>query len=143
LLSVLVRCFCAFGVIEVALVVVVLVSGRIRPAVARAQEKVGDLAAQVDRSISSIRTIRAAGATEREQRATERDAEEAYVLGVKVAKISALIVPVSFLAMQLSFLIVLGLGGYRVATGAITIAQLVTFIIFLFLMVMPLGQAFG
>ncbi|EYT54850.1 ABC transporter [Leucobacter sp. UCD-THU] len=132
-----------FGVVLVALVVVVLVSSRIRPAVAKAQEKVGDLAAQVDRTISSIRTIRAAGAAEREQRLTERDAEEAYVLGVKVAKISAFIVPVSFLAMQLSFLVVLGLGGYRVATGAITIAQLVTFIIFLFLMVMPLGQAFG
>ena len=132
-----------FGVILVALVVVVVVSGRIRPAVAKSQEKVGDLAAQVDRSISSIRTIRAAGASEREQLATERDAEEAYVLGVKVAKISALIVPISFLAMQLSFLVVLGLGGFRVATGAITIAQLVTFIIFLFLMIMPLGQAFG
>ena len=132
-----------FGVIAVALVVVVVVSGRIRPAVARAQEKVGDLAAQVDRSITSIRTIRAAGAAEREQRTTEDHATEAYVLGVKVAKISAFIVPVSFLAMQLSFLVVLGLGGYRVATGAITIAQLVTFIIFLFLMIMPLGQAFG
>ncbi|GAA1592640.1 ABC transporter ATP-binding protein [Leucobacter chromiireducens] len=132
-----------FGVILVALVVVVLVGSRIRPAVARAQEKVGDLAAQVDRTVSSIRTIRAAGAAEREERATVRDAEEAYGLGVKVAKISAFIVPVSFLAMQLSFLVVLGLGGYRVATGAITIAQLVTFIIFLFLMIMPLGQAFG
>lgn len=132
-----------FGVILVALVVVVFVSGRIRPAVTRAQEKVGDLAAQVDRSISSIRTIRAAGAAEREQVATERDAAEAYALGIKVAKISALIVPVSFLALQLSFLVVLGLGGFRVATGTITIAQLVTFIIFLFLMVMPLGQAFG
>ncbi|MEJ6490653.1 ABC transporter ATP-binding protein [Leucobacter sp. USCH14] len=132
-----------FGVIVVALVVVVAVSSRIRPAVARAQEKVGDLAAQVDRSISSIRTIRAAGAAEREQAATERDATEAYRLGIKVARISAFIVPVSFLALQLSFLIVLGLGGYRVATGAITIAQLVTFIIFLFLMVTPLGQAFG
>ncbi len=132
-----------FGVILLALVVVVVVGSRIRPAVARAQEKVGDLAAQVDRTVSSIRTIRAAGAAEREERATVRDAEEAYGLGVKVAKISALIVPVSFLAMQLSFLVVLGLGGYRVATGAITIAQLVTFIIFLFLMIMPLGQAFG
>lgn len=132
-----------FGVIVIALVVVVIVSGRIRPAVARAQEKVGDLAAQVDRSITSIRTIRAAGAAEREQQTTEDHATEAYVLGVKVAKISAFIVPVSFLAMQISFLVVLGLGGYRVATGAITIAQLVTFIIFLFLMIMPLGQAFG
>lgn len=132
-----------FSVVIIALVAVVTVSSKIRPAVTRAQQKVGDLAAQVERSISSIRTIRAAGATEREQAATERDAEEAYVLGLKVAKISALIVPISFLAMQLSFLVVLGLGGYRVAIGAIGIAQLVMFIVFLFLMVMPLGQAFG
>ena len=132
-----------FAVVVVALAVVVLVSARIRPAVTRAQQKVGDLAAQVERSISSIRTIRAAGATEREQQATEAEAEEAYRLGLKVAKISALIVPISFLALQLSFLVVLGLGGYRVATGAIGIAQLVMFIVFLFLMVAPLGQAFG
>lgn len=132
-----------FSVILVALVVVVMVSSRIRPAVSRAQEKVGDLAAQIDRSVSSIRTIRAAGAAKREQAATEREAEEAYVLGLKVAKISAFIVPVSFLALQLSFLVVLGLGGFRVATGAITIAQLITFIVFLFLMITPLGQAFG
>ena len=132
-----------FSVLLVALVVVVVVSGRIRPAVSRAQEKVGDLAAQIDRSVSSIRTIRAAGAAQREQRATEREAEEAYALGLQVAKISAFIVPVSFLALQLSFLVVLGLGGFRVATGSITIAQLVTFIVFLFLMITPLGQAFG
>jgi len=132
-----------FAVIAAALIVVVLVSSRIRPAVAKSQEKVGDLAAQVDRTISSIRTIRAAGAAEREEKATVREAEAAYGLGVKVARISAFIVPVSFLALQLSFLVVLGLGGYRVATGAIGIAQLVTFIIFLFLMITPLGQAFG
>ncbi|MGD9606940.1 MAG: ABC transporter ATP-binding protein [Leucobacter sp.] len=132
-----------FAVVVVALIVVVIMSARIRPAVTRAQEKVGDLAAQVERSISSMRTIRAAGAAEREQRSTEAEAEAAYRLGLKVAKISALIVPVSFLALQLSFLVVLGLGGYRVATGAIGIAQLVMFIVFLFLMVAPLGQAFG
>lgn len=133
----------AFGVVIAALVIVLAVSRQIRPAVTRSQEKVGDLAAQVDRTISSIRTIRAAGAADREESATVRDATEAYDLGLKVARISAVIVPISFLAMQLTFLVVLGLGGFRVATGAITIAQLVTFIIFLFLMIMPLGQAFG
>lgn len=132
-----------FTVVLIAVIIVVLVSSRIRPAVTRAQQKVGDLAAQLERSISSIRTIRAAGATEREQQSTEAEAEEAYRLGLSVAKISALIVPVSFLALQLSFLVVLGLGGYRVATGAIGIAQLVMFIVFLFLLVGPLGQAFG
>lgn len=132
-----------FGVIAVAIAIVVALSARIRPAVARSQEKVGDLAAAVDRAIGSVRTIRAAGAAEREQREIEGEAAEAYRLGIRVARISALIVPVSFIAMQVSFLAVLGIGGFRVATGAITIAQLVTFIIFLFLMVMPLGQAFG
>lgn len=132
-----------FGVVLVALIVVVGLSSRIRPAVARAQEKVGDLAAAVDRAIGSVRTIRAAGADGREQVEIEAQAEGAYRLGLKVARISALIVPISFIAMQVSFLAVLGIGGYRVATGAITVAQLVTFIIFLFMMIMPLGQAFG
>lgn len=132
-----------FGVIIIALITVVLMSARIRPAVAKSQAKVGDLAAAVERSISSIRTIRAAGATEREVDAITNEAKEAWRLGISVAKISALIVPVAGIAMQVSFLVVIGLGGFRVATGAITIAQLVSFIIFLFMMVMPLGQAFG
>ncbi len=132
-----------FGIIGVSLVVVVALSSRIRPAVAQAQEKVGDLAASVDRAIGSMRTIRAAGAADREQVAIVQQAEEAYGFGLKIARISALIVPISFIALQVSLLSVLGFGGYRVASGAIEISQLVTFIIFLFMMVTPLGQAFG
>lgn len=132
-----------FGVILLALITVVSLSARIRPAVTKSQTKVGDLAAAMERSISSIRTIRAAGATERETESISGEATEAWKLGIRVAKISALIVPIAGIAMQVSFLVVLGLGGYRVATGAITIAQLVSFIIFLFMMIMPLGQAFG
>lgn len=132
-----------FGVILIALLVVVAMSARIRPAVTKSQQKVGDLAAAMERAISSIRTIRAAGATERETEAITEEAVGAWKLGINVAKISALIVPVAGIALQVSFLVVIGLGGYRVATEAITIAQLVTFIIFLFMMVMPLGQVFG
>lgn len=132
-----------FGVIVLALITVVAMSARIRPAVQKAQTKVGDLAASVERSISSIRTIRAAGATDRETESITGEATAAYRLGIQVAKISALIVPVAGIALQVSFLVVIGLGGFRVATGALTIAQLVTFIIFLFMMIMPLGQAFG
>lgn len=132
-----------FSIIGVSLVVVVLLSARIRPAVAQAQEKVGDLAAAVDRAIGSMRTIRAAGAADREQALIESQAEAAYGFGLKIARISALIVPISFIALQVSLLSVLGFGGYRVATGAIEVGQLVTFVIFLFMMITPLGQAFG
>jgi ATP-binding cassette subfamily B protein len=130
-------------VVAVAVIVVVLLSRRIRVASRKAQAKVGELAASVERAISSVRTVRAANATEREIKTVEAEAEGAWRMGIKVARISALVVPIAGIAMQIAFLTVLGVGGFRVADGAITVAQLVTFILFLFMMIMPLGQAFG
>jgi ATP-binding cassette subfamily B protein len=130
-------------VVAIALTLAVVLSMRIREASRQAQEKVGSLASSVERAISSVRTIRAAGATKREIEATNAEAEGAWKLGVHVAKISAFVVPVAAIAMQVSFLVVLGVGGYRVADGSISVANLVTFILFLFMMVMPLGQILG
>ncbi|CAN5385390.1 ABC transporter ATP-binding protein [soil metagenome] len=130
-------------VIAVSVVTVVLLSGRIRVASRKQQERVGDLAAAVDRAIGSVRTVRASNATERETVAVEQDAKKAWEMGIQVAKISALVVPIAGIALQVSLLVVLGVGGFRVASGAITIANLTAFILFLFMMLMPLGQAFG
>ncbi|WP_173922277.1 ABC transporter ATP-binding protein [Agromyces sp. Marseille-P2726] len=130
-------------VVAIAITTVTLLSQRVREASHRAQQRVGDVAASVERAISSVRTIRAAGATDREIRSVETEAEGAWEAGVKVAKVSALIVPIAGIAMQVSFLVVLGVGGFRVASGAITVANLVAFILFLFMMILPLGQAFG
>jgi ABC-type multidrug transport system fused ATPase/permease subunit len=130
-------------VVAVSVVSVVLLSSRVRTASREQQEKVGDLAAAVERVIGAIRTVRAANATEREIATVEDDAKGAWAAGIKVAKISALVVPIAGIALQVSFLVVLGVGGFRVASGAITIANLVAFILFLFMMIMPLGQAFG
>jgi len=130
-------------VIGVSATVVALLSGRIRKATQAQQEKVGELASGVERAIGSIRTIRAAGAAEREQQAIGETARGAYDAGVRVAKASALVVPVAGVALQVSLLVVLGVGGFRVASGAISIADLVTFVMFLFFLVGPLGSFFG
>ena len=130
-------------VIGISVAVVVLLSGRIRTASTAQQEKVGELASGVERAVGSIRTIRASGATERETTAVSELASDAYGIGVRIAKISSMVVPVSGIALQLSLLVVLGVGGFRVAAGAITIASLISFIMFLFLLVMPLATTFG
>ena len=130
-------------VITVSVVTVTTLSRRIRVASRKAQEKVGDLAASVERSISAVRTIRASNAAEREIAEVHKDAEGAWRMGISVAKISALVVPIAGIALQVSFLVVLGVGGFRVASGELTVADLVAFILFLFLMIVPLGQAFG
>jgi len=131
------------AVIVVAVVSVVVASARIQALTRASQEAVGRVAAGVERALSGIRTIRAAGATEREGRRLEADAEQAYGLGVQVARIGAVLWPVSGLAIQGAFLAVLGVGGYRVAAGTLSVADLVTFILFLFMMLMPLGTAFS
>jgi ABC-type multidrug transport system fused ATPase/permease subunit len=130
-------------VIAVSIVSVVLLSGRVRVVSRKQQEKVGDLAASVERAISAIRTVRASNATEREIVTIEKDAQGAWAMGIQVAKISALVVPIAGIALQVSLLVVLGVGGFRVASGAIEIASLVAFILFLFMMIGPLGSAFG
>ena len=131
------------GVVAIAVTTVVVLSRRIRVASKKTQEKVGDLTASVERAITAIRTLRAANATDQELEAIDEDAKGAWRMGLDVAKISALVVPVSGIALQVAFLVVLGVGGFRVASGALPIADLVAFILFLFMMIMPLGQAFG
>jgi len=130
-------------IVLVAVVVVGGLSRRIRVASKRAQEKVGDLTAAVERGIGAVRTIRAAGATDREVHEVDSHATEAYRRGLDIARMSAFVVPVASIVMQVAFIAVLGVGGAQVAAGTITIATLITFILLLFMMVMPLGQALG
>jgi ATP-binding cassette subfamily B protein len=130
-------------IVVVAVVVVGGLSRRIRVASKAAQEKVGDLTAAVERGIGAVRTIRAAGATAREVSEVDEHATEAYRRGLVIARMSAFVVPVASIVMQVAFIAVLGIGGAQVAAGTITIATLITFILLLFMMVMPLGQALG
>jgi ABC-type multidrug transport system fused ATPase/permease subunit len=130
-------------VIAISVLAVVSLGGRVRVASRKQQEKVGDLASSVERALGAIRTVRASNATDREITAIEADARGAWEQGISVAKISALVVPIANIALQVSLLVVLGVGGFRVASGALTIAHLVAFVFFLFMLVMPLGQAFG
>lgn len=131
------------AVVAVAAASVIVVSGRIQRLTRSAQDAVGRLASGVERGVSGVRTIRAAGATEREIERVGAEATSAYDFGVRVARIGALLWPISGLAVQGSFLAVLGLGGYRVAAGLLSVADLVQFVLYLFMMLMPLGQFFG
>jgi ABC-type multidrug transport system fused ATPase/permease subunit len=131
------------GMISVAVVSIVFSARQIRSATTKAQQRVGDMAASVERALSAVRTIRAARAESRETESISKDATEAYVQGVKIAKINALISPIAGVASNAAFIVVLGVGGFRVATGETSVADLVTFILLMFLMIRPLGQAFG
>ncbi|GIF95471.1 ABC transporter ATP-binding protein [Catellatospora citrea] len=106
-----------------------------------AQARIGEMTAAVERSITAARTIRASRAEARETDTVAHSAEQAYHAGVRIARLQAIVQPAMVTTIQGSFLLVLGVGGARVASGAITVGDLVAFVLFVFFLVMPLGQA--
>lgn len=129
------------GITVVAVGVGVAVAGtaavRIKRYSRRAQEAVGAMTASVERALVAVRTIRAYRAEPRETAALSVGADDAYAAGVKVAKVESLIEPVASVAVQAAFLSVLGVGGARVATGQLSVGDLVAFVMLLFLLIQP------
>ncbi len=121
-------------------VVIALASRRVRALSRETQVRVGAMTAATERALSALRTLRASGATDTESAGVVDAARAAYETGVRTARLQALIAPAATLATQGSFLAVLGIGGARVASGALTVGQLVSFVLYLFLLVLPLAR---
>ena len=121
----------------------IAIARRVRAVAEQAQARVGEMTSAVERAISAVRTIRAARAEERETATVSESARQAYLAGLKMAKLVSLVGPTVFTAIQVAFLAVLGVGGARVAAGAMSIGDLVAFVLFLFLLMMPIAQAMG
>jgi ATP-binding cassette subfamily C protein len=132
------------GVTLAVLVVVGLLAAAGMPMIEKAsraaQTAVGDTGARLERVLGAFRTVKAAGAEAREIAAIERGAEDAWRAGTRSARWEAIVHGCNTVAVQAAFLAVLGIGGARVATGAIGLSTLVAFLLFLFYLTEPIGQ---
>jgi ABC-type multidrug transport system fused ATPase/permease subunit len=120
----------------IALVVVV---PRIRRAAERSQAAVGGMSSLLERALGAFRTLKASGAEEREITSVGEAARRAWRQGVEVAGWTALMEATAGLAVQLSFLAVLGIGGARVASGALPVSSLIAFLLYLLLLTEPIS----
>jgi len=130
-------------VVFVAVATIALTGRKIRSATTKAQQRVGEMSSAVERALSAIRTIRAARAEAKETEVISKAASAAYDQGLAIARLSAAVAPIAQIAFNTAFIVVLGLGGLRVASGETTISSLVTFVVLLFFMIGPLISAFG
>ncbi|MEU2660221.1 ABC transporter ATP-binding protein [Streptomyces sp. NPDC007325] len=127
--------------------VIVLIGGavavlmpRIAAATRRSQEAVGRISTVLERAFGAFRTIKASGAEARETAVVDEAARDAWRHGVKSAKWQSLAGSSIGLAVQVSFLAVLGIGGARVASGATSISSLIAFLLFLFYLIEPISK---
>jgi ABC-type multidrug transport system fused ATPase/permease subunit len=127
------------GCVLVTTLALLLIMPQVRPAALQAQEGIGHLIAALERSLRAIRTVKASRAEDREGQEIATQATVAYRGGLRLAAIQALINPALTLGVQGSFLLVLGIGGRRVATGEMAISDLVTFLLYLTTLAVPLA----
>ncbi len=124
-----------------AQVVISIVVPRIRRATKQAQESVGAMSTSLERVLGALRTVKASGAEERERARLDDAATRAWQGGVRAAKWQAVAGNIGGLAIQVAFIVVLGLGGARVVSGAIDVGTLVAFLLYLFYLMPPCGTS--
>ncbi|TYC96077.1 ABC transporter ATP-binding protein [Arthrobacter echini] len=107
------------------------------------QDAVGSMTAAVERGLSGIRTIKASVAEEREAAVIDVEATTAFRAGIAMARLQAAVQPIMSICIQGAFIVVLAVGGIRVAAGELQLGDLIAFILYLFLLVMPIGSAMG
>ncbi|MEU4215161.1 ABC transporter ATP-binding protein [Actinoplanes sp. NPDC026623] len=130
------------ALVAVGLSTVVPVMRGVRHAALGSQRATGEMAGDLDRVLSALRTVRASRAEQREAERIGAQAREACRHGVRTARLTAAVGPASQLAVDGSFLVVLLVGGVRVATGSSSLADLVAFLLYISCLAVPISSVF-
>lgn len=128
--------------IAVAGAAALTVMGGLRSASLHGQQATGAMTAELERALSAIRTVRSSQAESRESARIADLARSAYTAAVRTAKLDAVVVTAGRLAINGSFLVVLLVGGLRVAAGSTPVADLVAFLLFLLYLASPVSSLF-
>lgn len=123
-------------------ILIALMSVIIQRASYDAQKSMGKLSGKLGQSIRGIRTIRSTNETKNEMEKTIDEAKNVRSLSLKLAKYQALMTPVSNLGLQICGMAVIGIGGWRVTNGSMTIADLTSFVLLLYIAIAPFQQIF-
>ncbi|MET4783641.1 lasso peptide biosynthesis B2 protein [Glaciihabitans sp. UYNi722] len=130
-------------VVAVSVALLALVSRRLKALSVASQESIGQFSSAIERALQALPTIRSLNATRQEIAAIDTAADRTWSRGLQFASVAAWLTPVTGIIMQTSLILVLGFGGYRVAQGTLAIASLVSFIMYLVMLLGPLSQSVG
>jgi ATP-binding cassette, subfamily B, bacterial AbcA/BmrA len=94
----------------------------------------------LNRVLSEIRLVKASNAEASEYKNGREGIENLFRFGLREAKIQAFIFPVFSVVIMLLMVVIIGYGGMRVSSGALSAGGLVAFILYLMQILMPISQ---
>nr|WP_245671406.1 ABC transporter ATP-binding protein [Bacillus wudalianchiensis] len=104
------------------------------------QTEMAGFSADLGRVLTDIRLVKAYSAEEAEGAKGFARIQELFRYGLREARIQAVISPFMTVVMMLVLVVLIGYGGVRVASGALTAGSLVAIIIYMFQIVIPFSQ---
>jgi ATP-binding cassette subfamily B protein len=113
-------------------------STRVHPAVHEVQQEQAQLANVVEETVAGIRVVKGFGAEQVQADKLATEADDIRGASMRAARIRATHLPVNELLPSIGLIAVLGVGGYRVINGEMTIGDLVAFNFYVQLLVWPL-----
>lgn len=104
------------------------------------QDEMASFTANLGRVLADIRLVKAYHAENTETEKGNKGIQHLFQYGLKEARILAVISPFMTFIMMLVLVVLIGYGGVRVASGALTAGSLVAIIIYMFQIVVPFSQ---
>lgn len=114
----------------------------IRNATEQAQDNLGKMSAELERALTAIRTVRAMRAEDREKERIAGCARTSYEQNLRSARLNSIAGPAVTLSAHGSLIVVLVIGGVRVANGHLTLAELVAFLLYVSYIALPAAGLF-
>lgn len=102
------------------------------------QAEIANFSGLLGRVLTEMRLVKISNTEQKELNNAHYNLNEIYKLGLRQAKIVAIIQPISSVIMLLMIAIILGFGAIRIATGAITAGALIAMIFYVMQLSMPL-----
>lgn len=104
------------------------------------QDETARFTGLLNQILPEIRLVKASNAEDVEYGRGKMGISSLFKLGVREAKVQSLVGPLISLVLMAALVAVIGYGGMQVSSGELTAGALVAFILYLFQIIMPMGQ---
>ncbi|MGN7413158.1 ABC transporter ATP-binding protein [Paenibacillus sp. SAF-068] len=127
-------------VLPISLAVMMPMGDKMYAISVRLQEHLAALSSTLSQIIGEMRLVKASNSERKELRNGEVNMDDLYQAEMKEARINAVLMPLMTLIMIVLLVVIIGYGGVRVSSGALTAGKLVAYILLLFQIMIPFEQ---
>ncbi len=129
-----------FSIIPVIILIFIPIGKQMSKLSKLTQDETAKFTSLISQVFSEIRLVKVSNAESAEMTNGSKGINKLLLFGIKEGKLHALIGPTVSFVLMLILVVIIGYGGVRVSSGAITAGALVAYILYLFQIIFPVTQ---